>query len=107
MKRTRLTAAPRRAPIPRVTQEEYEALAAFRYALRRFLHFSDTAAVAAGVTPQQHQALLALVGYPGGGPISVGILAERLQRGKCAIFGGRVEAWAGIEPALTDLQSAT
>jgi DNA-binding MarR family transcriptional regulator len=44
---------------------QYETLAAFRYALRKFLHFSETAAQAAGLTPQQHQALLAIKGFPG------------------------------------------
>jgi DNA-binding MarR family transcriptional regulator len=38
----------------------YESLAAFRLALRRFLSFSETATGAAGVTPQQYQALLVI-----------------------------------------------
>jgi len=58
---------------------QYETLAAFRYALRRFVHFSETAAQAAGVTPQQHQALLAIKGFPGRDRITIGELAERLQ----------------------------
>jgi len=41
---------------------EYRALAEFRYELRRFLHFSERAARAAGLEPQQHQLLLALKG---------------------------------------------
>jgi len=48
-------------------------------ALRRFLHFSETAAHAAGITPQHHQALLAIKGFPGRESTSVGELAERLQ----------------------------
>jgi DNA-binding MarR family transcriptional regulator len=48
-------------------------------ALRRFLHFSETAAHAAGITPQHHQALLAIKGFPGRESASVGELAERLQ----------------------------
>jgi DNA-binding MarR family transcriptional regulator len=63
----------------RVTQAEYEALAAFRYALRQFLRFSEEAAVAAGLTPQQHQALLAIKGFPGRDQVTIGELAERLQ----------------------------
>ena len=63
----------------RVTQAEYETLAALRYALRRFLRFSEEAAHAAGLTPQQHQALLAIKGFPGRDRITVGELAERLQ----------------------------
>ena len=54
-------------------------LAAFRYALRRFLHFSEEAAHAAGITPQQHQALLAIKGFPSRDRVTVGELAERLQ----------------------------
>jgi DNA-binding MarR family transcriptional regulator len=60
-------------------KSQYETLAAFRYALRRFIHFSEEAAHAAGVTPQQHQALLAIKGFPGRDRVTVGELAERLQ----------------------------
>ncbi len=62
-----------------VTKNEYVALAAFRYALRQFTHYSEQAAIAAGLTPQQHQALLALKGFPGRDEITVGELAERMQ----------------------------
>jgi len=58
---------------------QYETLAAFRYALRKFIHFSETAAQAVGSTPQQHQALLAIKGFPGRDQVTVGELAERLQ----------------------------
>jgi DNA-binding MarR family transcriptional regulator len=58
---------------------QYETLAAFRYALRQFIHFSEEAAQAAGITPQQHQALLAIKGFPGRESVTVGELAERLQ----------------------------
>jgi DNA-binding MarR family transcriptional regulator len=61
-----------------VAQEHYEMLAEFRYALRKFLRFSEDAAHAAGLTPQQHQAMLAIKGFSGG-QISIGELAERLQ----------------------------
>jgi DNA-binding MarR family transcriptional regulator len=54
-------------------------LAEFRYALRKFLHFSETAAQAAGLTPQQHQALLAIKGFTRQGPMTIGGLAECLQ----------------------------
>ena len=65
--------------IPAVTKAEYEKIAAFRYALRQFLRFSEQAAQAVGLTPQQHQALLAIRGFPGRDYISMGELAERLQ----------------------------
>src|SRR5689334_5220469 len=62
-----------------LSKAQYELLAAFRYALRRFLHFSEAAATAAGITPQHHQALLAIKGFPGRDHVTVGELAERLQ----------------------------
>ncbi|WP_076864572.1 MarR family winged helix-turn-helix transcriptional regulator [Bradyrhizobium mercantei] len=61
------------------SQADYEALSQFRYLIRRFLEFSQDAAKAEGLTPRQHQALLAIRGYPGGGPVAVGDLAERLR----------------------------
>jgi DNA-binding MarR family transcriptional regulator len=64
---------------PRIGQDEYEALADFRYALREFLGFSETAAAEAGLTPRQHQALLAIRGNPGGQALGMGELARRLQ----------------------------
>jgi DNA-binding MarR family transcriptional regulator len=63
----------------KITKAHYETLAEFRYALRKFLHFSEAAAHAVGVTPQQHQAMLAIKGFPGRDMIAVGELAERLQ----------------------------
>lgn len=62
-----------------ISKEEYEALAAFRRELRHFLHFSEDAAVQMGITPQQHQALLAIKGFPGREQITIGELAEQLQ----------------------------
>ncbi|HWA11407.1 MAG TPA: MarR family transcriptional regulator [Opitutaceae bacterium] len=67
------------APTPRLRPSHYQHLAALRQALRRFLRFSQEAAGTAGLTPQQHQALLAIKGFPGGGDISVGELAARLH----------------------------
>lgn len=61
------------------SKSEYEALAAFRYALRHFLRFSEEAAHKHGLTPQKHQAMLAIMGYPGRTRITIGELAERLQ----------------------------
>lgn len=62
-----------------MSKADYERLAAWRYALRRFLRFSELAAAEAGLTPQQHQALLAVKGFPGCERITIGDLAERLQ----------------------------
>lgn len=63
----------------RIDKLDYEALAAFRYALRRFLRFSEEGARAAGLTPQQHQLLLAVKGHPGREWVSITELAEALQ----------------------------
>jgi DNA-binding MarR family transcriptional regulator len=60
-------------------KSEYVHLAAFRYALRRFLRFSEEAARPLGLEPQQHQALLAVEGFPGRENITLGELAEQLQ----------------------------
>ena len=62
-----------------ISISEYRALAEFRYQLRRFLRFSEQAARAAGLEPQQHQLLLAIKGLPEGKQATVGTLAERLQ----------------------------
>ncbi len=62
-----------------LSKAEYELLAEFRWSLRQFLRFSERAARAAGVTPQQHQALLAIKGFPGRDQVLIGELAERLQ----------------------------
>lgn len=56
----------------------YTALARFRYELRKFQAFSKAAAKTAGLTPQQHQALLAVRGFSNPDPVSVGDLAEFL-----------------------------
>lgn len=67
------------AQLKPLDKAEYEALAAFRYALRSFLHFSEEAANEVGLTPQQHQALLAIKGFPGRERITISELAERLR----------------------------
>jgi DNA-binding MarR family transcriptional regulator len=66
-------------PRSKLTQDDYTALAAFRYLIRSFLDFSEVKAKEAGLTPRQHQALLAIKGYGRGGPIAVHELAERLK----------------------------
>jgi DNA-binding MarR family transcriptional regulator len=62
-----------------LTQTDYERLAEFRYLLRHFLAFSEEAAEQAGLTAQQHQALLAIKGHRGPQPLATGVLAERLM----------------------------
>jgi DNA-binding MarR family transcriptional regulator len=62
-----------------LSSAHYETLAALRHAWREFLHFSEDAAGLAGIPPQQHQTLLAIKGFAGGGALSIGQLAERLR----------------------------
>src|SRR5215469_17198855 len=62
-----------------LSKAQYEMLAAFRYRLRQFLHFSELAAQNAGLTPRQHQALLAIKGFPERETITIGELAEQLH----------------------------
>ena len=61
------------------TQEELAALAQFRFALRRFLAFSEQAAADIGLTMQWYQALLVIKTFRAGDHISVGELAEQLM----------------------------
>ncbi|HYG99943.1 MAG TPA: MarR family transcriptional regulator [Terriglobales bacterium] len=62
-----------------IQQTDYQALAEFRYKIRRFLRFSERAARAAGVEPQQHQLMLAVKGIPEDTQATISELAERLQ----------------------------
>ena len=62
-----------------ITKTEYEVLAEFRYTLRLFMSFSQSAAKEVGITPQQYQALLAIKGFPGREQITISELSERLQ----------------------------
>lgn len=53
-------------------------LADFRYELRLFLHFSECAAIRAGLQPQQHQLLLQVAGAPEATAVTIAYAAERL-----------------------------
>lgn len=61
-----------------LSKARYEALSEFRYQLRRFQRFSEEAARAVEVEPQQHQMLLAVKGAPNE-TLTIGGIAERLQ----------------------------
>lgn len=67
------------APRSRLTKADFELLAEFRYTLRKFLGFSEAAALEAGVTPQQYQALLAIEGFPGRSWVTISELAEQMR----------------------------
>jgi len=60
-------------------ERDYQRLAAFRHALRLFLRFSEQAARAEGLTPNQHQLLLAVRGWPHPEAPTITELAEQLQ----------------------------
>ncbi|HTS77867.1 MAG TPA: MarR family transcriptional regulator [Bryobacteraceae bacterium] len=57
----------------------YRRLSEFRHQVRCFLRFSEDAARAHGIEPQQHQLLLAIKGLPKGKSPTIGELARRLQ----------------------------
>lgn len=58
---------------------EIQALAEFRYQLRRFLRFSEILVRNYGITALQYQMMLQLKGFPGRQWANVGELADRLQ----------------------------
>lgn len=57
----------------------YRSLSEFRHQVRCFLRYSEDAARAHDIEPQQHQLLLAIKGLPKGRKPTIGELAERLQ----------------------------
>jgi DNA-binding MarR family transcriptional regulator len=65
-------------PAAALDDDQYRELLAFRTGLRRFLRWSEDQAVAAGLTGQQHQLLLAVRGHAGSGDPTIGDVAEHL-----------------------------
>jgi DNA-binding MarR family transcriptional regulator len=63
----------------KMSTSEYQALAEFRFLIRRYVNNSEKAARSVGLEPQQYQALLALRGLPAGQRPTIRTLAERLQ----------------------------
>jgi len=62
----------------RLKTADYARLAAFRQALREFLHFSEDAAGSLGLTAQHYQAMLVLRACPEGETVSISDLARQL-----------------------------
>ena len=62
-----------------ISLTDYRALARFRHALRVFQRFSEEAARAAGLTPAQHQLMLAVKGWAVDDPPTIGEVADVLQ----------------------------
>lgn len=63
----------------KLDDSDFQRLLALRTGLRRFLHWSEEQARAAGITPAQHQLLLAIRGHPGAQPPNVGEIANYLS----------------------------
>jgi len=63
---------------PDVSDHLLGTLAEFRFELRRFLQFSECAAIEAGLHPQQHQLLLQIAGAAAGTPVTIAYAAARL-----------------------------
>jgi DNA-binding MarR family transcriptional regulator len=65
-------------PVRTLRTPDYRHLLEVRTGLRRFLHWSEEQARSAGLTPAQHQLLLAVRGHPGDRPPTIGELADHL-----------------------------
>lgn len=62
-----------------LTKTDFSALSEFRFQMRRFERFSESAVQAKGITPLQYLLLLHIKGFVGRTWATVGELAERLQ----------------------------
>jgi DNA-binding MarR family transcriptional regulator len=63
----------------KLTLSDYQALAEFRYQIRRFLHFSEQVVKQAGLERGQYQLMLAIKGIPSGVRPRIRELANRMQ----------------------------
>jgi DNA-binding MarR family transcriptional regulator len=63
----------------KLTLSDYQALAEFRYQIRKFLHFSEQAVRAAGMEVGQYQLMLAIKGMPDGVRPRIRELANRMH----------------------------
>lgn len=63
----------------KLTMSDYQALAEFRYQIRRFLHFSDQAVETAGLERGQYQLMLAIKGLPHGVRSRIRDIANRMM----------------------------
>jgi DNA-binding MarR family transcriptional regulator len=68
----------RRRPRTKLATRDYALLAAFRFALRSFLRFSESAAEGSGLTAQNYQALLVVRGCPEERRVTINDLAQQL-----------------------------
>ena len=93
--------------VRQLTREDYENLLTFRASLRRFQHWSETKAREAGLTPAQHQLLLAIKGHRGVQGPAVGDLAGYLllRHHSTVELVNRAEAAGLVERAGDDIDS--
>lgn len=93
--------------MPQPDRQDFEHLLAFRISLRKFQHWSEDQAAAAGLTHVQHQLLVAVKGHPGDIPPSVGEIADYLllRHHSAVELVNRAEA-AGLVRRLPDSQDA-
>src|SRR3546814_7288815 len=96
------------APVPpapcMLGKPQFEALSEFRFRLAQFLHFSESAARAEGVTPAQYLLLLHLHGFNGRSWGTVGELAERLQASRTEGHTSELQSLMRISYAVFCLQ---
>jgi DNA-binding MarR family transcriptional regulator len=83
--------------MPELDRGQYERLLRFRTGLRRFLRWSAERASLAGLTPAQHQLLLAIRGHPDPRGPTVGDVADYLllRHHSVVELAGRAQA-AGL-----------
>ena len=93
---------------PKPTDDDYRRLLELRSGLRRFLHWSGRQAQAAGLTPAQHQLLLAIRGHPDSRGPTVGEVARHLLLRHHSAVGlvDRAEA-AGLVTRTPDPDNAS
>ncbi|MDQ6928872.1 MAG: MarR family transcriptional regulator [Actinomycetota bacterium] len=96
MSRTRATPARKH-----LTDEDFAQLLDFRDSLRRFLHWSEEQAVSAGITPAQHQLLLAVRGH-GAAPSVSDLAAHLLLRHHSTVELVDRAMTAGLVQRVTD-----
>jgi DNA-binding MarR family transcriptional regulator len=63
---------------PEPDEPDYKRLLALRTGIRRFLHWSEEQAIAVGITPAQHQLLLAIRGADDPNGPTIGEIADAL-----------------------------
>jgi len=81
-------------PKKTLNNSDYARLSDFRFALRKYLNFSQQAAEAAGLSPQQHQALLTIRGS-----IDKKVTITYLSRRLCIRHNTAVELTLRLEAA--------